>query len=70
MKESSLLYSQEQLHPFLTHLKAGHKQQANEALKRIVEADLLKAAPYALLIGGTIAVIDRRLQEYRSNTQK
>lgn len=40
---------------FLSHLKAGRKQQANEVLKRILQADPSKAAPYALLIGGMLA---------------
>lgn len=52
---ASHLDSQEHLHLFLAHLKAGRKAQANQVLKRVLQADPSKAAPYALLIGGLLA---------------
>lgn len=51
----TMLDPQERLHLFLTHLKAGRKQEANRILADTLAADPSKAAAYALLVGGLLA---------------
>jgi tetratricopeptide (TPR) repeat protein len=55
MNNAPRIDDQEQLHLFLSLMKAGRKQQANDVLKRVLEADFSKAGPYALLVGGMLA---------------